>query len=59
MEDGTCVICGKELPPVALAHNDPFCSTNCANIYFGSNETTLRHPPTPEDRLLRAMARDE
>ena len=31
-----CALCGKPLPPVAILHNDPYCSTVCARKMFGA-----------------------
>ncbi|MGH2403746.1 MAG: hypothetical protein ACRDGN_04700 [bacterium] len=31
-----CQRCGKRIPPVALEHNDPFCSRVCAEATYGT-----------------------
>lgn len=35
--DGTCFVCGKEVPVIARLAADAFCSTVCCRAYF---ETT-------------------
>lgn len=35
--------CGKERPPVAVSHNDPFCSTECAKKHFGTYVEVSKH----------------
>lgn len=32
--DGRCVVCRGERKPIALEHDDPFCSTTCARSYY-------------------------
>ncbi|HEY3247505.1 MAG TPA: hypothetical protein VGK88_04335 [bacterium] len=31
-----CQRCGKRIPPVALKHEDPFCSRVCAEATYGT-----------------------
>jgi len=35
----TCVHCGEDLPPIAVQHNDPYCSTSCAREGYQTTET--------------------
>jgi hypothetical protein len=30
-----CKACGEPLPPVAIQHQDEFCSTECARQHYG------------------------
>jgi hypothetical protein len=39
--DGSCV-CGRERPPVAVKHADPFCSTECARRWWAPLARTAR-----------------
>jgi hypothetical protein len=32
----TCQRCGKQIPPVARKHRDPFCSRVCAEATYGT-----------------------
>ena len=34
----TCALegCSNELRPAAIAHDDPFCSTECAKVHYGT-----------------------
>jgi hypothetical protein len=33
-KDGTCYVCRKELPVIALRMGDPFCSSSCCRSYY-------------------------
>jgi endogenous inhibitor of DNA gyrase (YacG/DUF329 family) len=41
--DGRCVVCLKARPVVAVAHDDPFCSSRCSRAWYG-NELEERNP---------------
>lgn len=34
--DGRCVGCYKTRPAVAVAHDDPFCSSRCSRAWYGA-----------------------
>jgi hypothetical protein len=34
-EDGACVVCEGERPPLAVLHDDPFCTSPCARRHYG------------------------
>lgn len=33
--DGGCVVCGRPRPAEAIAHDDPFDSTECCRSFYG------------------------
>lgn len=33
--NGTCAVCGKPRPDIAVAHHDPFCTSTCARAFHG------------------------
>ena len=36
-EDGLCYTCGGVRPPIAVAHDDPWCRSECARAYWGTS----------------------
>lgn len=34
-----CIICGKPVLPAAIRHSDPFCSSVCAKLWYGTLST--------------------
>lgn len=41
--DGRCLTCLGERPPLAVAHDDPWCSGECSRRYWGT-ELPATHP---------------
>jgi len=38
--NGMCAVCGQERPPLAVKHEDPFCSTSCCKSYHRVEQGT-------------------
>lgn len=43
--------CSKPLPPIAVSHGDPYCSTGCARIERGLNPDNAKPVEIEPDEL--------
>lgn len=46
-KDGKCYVCKKKRPPIAVAHEDPFCSGVCCRAWYGCS-LAVDLPPSGE-----------
>ena len=37
--DAPCIVDGRERPPIAAAHGDPFCGRKCCELYYSGEST--------------------
>lgn len=63
-----CAVCNEKLPEISIAHGDPYCSRECAQLAFGvrpresKNSEPWKKPPrpgrnTPKENILVAKLR--